>query len=363
MSFNPYNQGQYKTTPPTLTDGQISPVMLDTNGNQKVTIVGTPAVTATVSGTVSISNFPSTQAVTGTFWQATQPVSSTQLPAALDGSGFLKVHEQGTANVSIQNASIAVTGTFWQATQPVSLSSLPALVAGSAIVGKFGIDQTTPGTTNKVSIGTDGHVTVDNASIAVTGTFWQATQPVSGTVSLSAGTAVKVTDGTNFMPTGDSSARSIHTTVDNASIAVTGTFWQATQPVSLASLPSLASGNNNIGDVNIVPATSGGFSIYSGSIGATKTQVKASAGQLFGWHIFNSNATTVYVQIYDVANASITVGTTTPTMSIGLPAGSAANVMTDTGTQFSTAINFACTLTRTGSGAPASTVDVNFFYA
>ncbi len=43
-----------------------------------------------------------------------------------------------------------VSGTFWQSTQPVSLASLPALVAGSAIVGKVGIDQTTPGITNAV---------------------------------------------------------------------------------------------------------------------------------------------------------------------------------------------------------------------
>ena len=75
--------------------------------------------------------------VTGTFWQATQPVSlaslplpigavaSSQIPAALDGSGFLKVHEQGVANVSVQNATLAVTGTFWQATQPVSATILP----------------------------------------------------------------------------------------------------------------------------------------------------------------------------------------------------------------------------------------------
>jgi hypothetical protein len=32
------------------------------------------------------------------------------------------------------------------------------------------------------------HVTLDNASVAVTGTFWQATQPVSGTVTANAGT-------------------------------------------------------------------------------------------------------------------------------------------------------------------------------
>ncbi|HEX3108112.1 MAG TPA: hypothetical protein VHU41_03380 [Thermoanaerobaculia bacterium] len=34
---------------------------------------------------------------------------SAQLPAALDGSGFLKVHEQGTGNVNVQNSSIPVT--------------------------------------------------------------------------------------------------------------------------------------------------------------------------------------------------------------------------------------------------------------
>jgi hypothetical protein len=35
--------------------------------------------------------------------------------------------------------------------------------AGSALVGKVGIDQTTPGTTNKVSIGTDGTVAINSA--------------------------------------------------------------------------------------------------------------------------------------------------------------------------------------------------------
>ena len=45
-----------------------------------------------------------------------------------------------------------VSGTFWQTTQPTSLAALPALAAGSAIIGKVGIDQTTPGTTNGVQI-------------------------------------------------------------------------------------------------------------------------------------------------------------------------------------------------------------------
>ena len=59
------------------------------------------------------------------------------------------------------------------------------LSAGSAVAGKFGIDQTTPGTTNAVQI--------TNSSVAVTGTFFQATQPVSLAVNtpvLGAGSAV-----------------------------------------------------------------------------------------------------------------------------------------------------------------------------
>lgn len=79
-------------------------------------------------------------------------------------------------------ASIAVTGTFWQATQPVSAASLPlptgaaqetggnlaailtklnavVLGVGAAIIGKVGIDQSTPGTTNGVVVnnGSTGH--------------------------------------------------------------------------------------------------------------------------------------------------------------------------------------------------------------
>jgi hypothetical protein len=82
--------------------------------------------------------------VSGTFFQVTQPVS----------------------------------GTFWQTTQPVSLATnTPVIAAGSAIIGKVGIDQTTPGTTNLVSIGTNGTVAINAALPAGTnsiGTVQQA---------------------------------------------------------------------------------------------------------------------------------------------------------------------------------------------
>jgi hypothetical protein len=148
------------------------------------------------------------------------------------------------------------------------------------------------------------------ASVAVTGTFWQTTQPVSGT------------------------------------------FWQATQPVSLASTIT----------VTQTPATSGGLSFYSGSINAAATTVKASAGQLYGYDLYNSNASAVYVQVFNKLIGSVTLGTTVADMVIVLPAGGGRNVSYDSGIAMSTGISFACTTTRGGLTSPAATVDVNFFF-
>lgn len=132
-----------------------------------VSVSNLPA-TQPVSGSVSVSNFPATQPVSGTFFQATQPVSGT-------------VSVGNIPHVIVDTApTTAVTGTFFQATQPVSGS---------------------------VSVSNVPHVIVDTApTTAVTGTFFQATQPVSGTFF-------------------------------QATQPVSGTFFQATQPVSAASLP------------------------------------------------------------------------------------------------------------------------------
>lgn len=64
------------------------------------------------------------------------------------------------------------------------------LAAGTAIAGRVGIDQTTPGTTNKVTLGAD--------SVAVTGPLTDAQLratpvPVSGTVAISTALALETT--------------------------------------------------------------------------------------------------------------------------------------------------------------------------
>jgi hypothetical protein len=157
---------------------------------------------------VSIASMPTTP-VTGTFWQTTQPVSLTTLP---DGQVTLKsstavigkVQQDGDWTVGVtgtfwqttQPVSIAsmpttpVTGTFWQTTQPVSLTTLPdssvSIKAGSNLIGK--VDVNNWPATQPVSI-------ASMPTTPVTGTFWQTTQPVSGTVTIQDGGGSITVDG------------------------------------------------------------------------------------------------------------------------------------------------------------------------
>ena len=113
------------------------------------------------------------------------------------------VVDLGANNDVTVTGSVAVTGTFYQATQPVSAASLP-LPTGAATAAL----QTQPG----VDI---GDVTINNASgaaavniqdggnsITVDGTFWQATQPVSGTVTANAGTGTMAVSMATNTPLG-----------------------------------------------------------------------------------------------------------------------------------------------------------------
>lgn len=305
---------------------------------------------------VDIDNFPSTQAVTGTFFQATQPVSiSGTIPVSIASFPLTQVVTQASGanlHTDVDNfpSTQAVTGTFWQTTQPVSISSsvpitaaslpLPTgltvtstrlLVDGSGVTQPVSISGTVPVTitsfpssqvVTQVS-GSNLHADIDNfpSTQAVSGTFFQATQPVSiaspvpitaASLPLPAGAATSSAQGTSNtllsalisalgtpFQTGDSisntgfaingtlpafattptfnlgtlngAATSALQTTGNASLSniaaslagtitvdasghtvpVSGTFFQATQPVSIASLPGLASGANTIGNVNI----------------------------------------------------------------------------------------------------------------
>lgn len=116
----------------------------------------------------------------------------------------------GTMAVSLATApTTPVTGTFWPATQPVSgsvsVSNLPATQPVSGPLTDTQLRATPLPVSGSLTVsGGLTNVELRLTPVPISGTFWQATQPVS----------------IASMP----------------STPVTGTFWQATQPISAPNL-------------------------------------------------------------------------------------------------------------------------------
>jgi len=346
------------TTTPMFNIGSTNGLALDatqTNGTQKSIVrggvkgtstaaditstivdVNTQALDVSIKGTsiVSVNNFPSSQVVTGTFFQATQPISgtvvantglaqpltdtqirATALPIsgnvtanigttnglALDTtltSGNLKfilrtsakgttiagdttstsidvntqaldVNIKGIPSISVSNfpTTQVVSGTFFQTTQPVSLTS--TTISGSvAVTG--GLTDTQIRLTPLAISGT-----VNTGLLqGVTDTQLRTTPlPISGTVVSNATLSAETTKviGTVNVSSGQT-------------IGVTGSFFQTTQPVSLVSLPSLPTGTNSIGSISntTFAATQSGFWNLNNIIGSITLPTGAATSSLQG---------------------------------------------------------------------------------
>lgn len=94
----------------------------------------------------------------------------------------------------------------------------------------------------------------------------------------------------------------------------------------------------------------------------TATAVKSSSAGLLGTaYCYNPNASVAYLQVFDAATAaSVTVGTTVPKLSFGIPSALASGIGPGpVGIQFLNGIQVAVTTTATGSTAPSSAMDCN----
>lgn len=99
------------------------------------------------------------------------------------------------------------------------------------------------------------------------------------------------------------------------------------------------------------------------ALSTTVTSVKSSAGELGLMQCYNPNTSQVYIQVFNVASGSVTLGTTTPLLSIPIgPSATGGFAMPNPGMNFSTAISVAATTTATGSTAPSTATDCNAGY-
>lgn len=196
-SVTPMGAFADETAPDSVDEGDIGALRMTLDRLLKIQLAGLASGVAvpvtdnggslTVDGTVAVSN-------------ATFPVT--------DNGGSLTV-----------DGTVAVTGVSTEAKQDTMITALQLIddtvaTTAAAIPTKGLAISGTDGTNARV-LKTDasGELQVDvltMPTVAVTGTFWQATQPVSGT------------------------------------------FWQATQPVSGTVTANLAAGTNNIGDVDVL---------------------------------------------------------------------------------------------------------------
>lgn len=295
-----------------------------------------------------------------------------RLPSALGAGGGVKIDGSGTA--------LPVSGTFFQATQPVSAAALP-LPTGAATAAK------------QPALGTAGSASTD--VITVQGIASGTPQPISA-ASLPLPTGAATAAKQPALGTAGSASTDV--------ITVQGIASGTPQPVSAASLPlpsgaatsakqddlltavnaAIPAGTNIIGKVGIDQTTPGTTNAVQAVAGATggatphmviaansnnSTSLKGSAGTVYSLQLYNDSANIAYVKLYNKATAP-TCGTDTPVVSIGIPGntslgGNNVTLAGNLGVAFGTGIGY-CIVTgkanndNTSVAASVYTVNINY---
>ena len=113
-------------------------------------------------------------------------------------------------------------------------------------------------------------------------------------------------------------------------------------------------------------ALSGGARLFSKeNLDQVVVAVKASQGRIYSIQAVNTQGAVTFIQIFDAATGSVTLGTTTPDMQMTLAATSGyINVpLPPQGVQFDTAISIAASTAASGGSGSDDGVEVYIQYA
>ncbi len=289
------------------TDGALATLGTTTDaptasGTATTAIGALRAIRDKLLGSIAVTGtfWPATQPVSGTFWQGTQPVSSSDGALATIGTTTDAPTASG-ANTSVIGAlrairdkllgSVAVTGTFWPATQPVSGAFFQATQPVSS--GDGGL--TTIGTTTDAATASGANTTAIGAlrairdkllsSVAVTGTFWQATQPVSGAF-FQATQPASLADGSSVTLGSKADVAATAASTSGSAIA-----WL--RGIFVAMNAATPAGTNNIGTVG--PAPRAPVSGSTTTVAATSTQLWAVNASRTAWTIQAPQSADVWI--------------------------------------------------------------------
>lgn len=112
-----------------------------------------------------------------------------------------------------------------------------------------------------------------------------------------------------------------------------------------------------------MPDVYAGAKVYRNTAVTAKVEALAFGRNVYGAHVQNPNASDAWVQFYDALSANVTVGTTTPKLSLYVPASGAYDSLhTAFPVNFETAVTIATTTTVGGGTAPGAGLVVQFLY-
>jgi hypothetical protein len=299
-----------------------------------VQITGTFVATVTFEATIDGTNWTAINAVTNQTGALVTTATATGL-WQIDVAGYIGFRVRCSAFTS---GTVVVTCRAGVGDSVFSLDS--PLPAGTNVIGALSANQSvnvaqingvTPlmgsgatGTgSHRVTIATDGQgQLVDNAA------FTDGTTRVDV-----AGFILDETAGTALTENDVAAAR-----IDSKRALV---FVQ--EDATTRGQRSSVNANGGAG-VTLVTTTTGGPSLarVAAAASTNATSTKASAGQLYGYALYNNTAAAKFFKFYNKAS-SPTVGTDTPVFTVIIPASSGANIEWSTGIPFATGIAYAIT--------------------
>lgn len=290
---------------------------------------------STVSGSVTVTNFPATQPVSGS-------VSLTgTLPAYAATPGV--------------NPDSVVDGvvTTANATSATTVVSLP-------MAGYQGA------TFQITSIGSGNTVTFEGSN---DNSAWVSAIATNLSSLLSTPSQLATATGAYAVSAPFAYLRARVSTYGSGTVTISAVQKRATQ-ANIGTTLAIGSASATLGNVGVAySATNFGGSIFAFQSLAATTAValKASAGKVTAYQLQNSAATARSIKFFNVAQGSVTMGTTSALFEIDIPAGGSVQLAIEGGIYFSTAITYAVTSAKgltdnTSTGLAANDVSGFVFY-
>ena len=293
---------------------------------------------------------------------------------SLDGDAVRAWHLLNGAQATVLTAAGALIGGDATNGLDVDVTRLPALAAGTNNIGDVDV-LTVPAPLSTSGGGTEATALRVTLASDSTGVLSVDDNGASLTVDNAGTFAVQV----------DGAALTALQLIDNTILVDDAAFTPATSSVSMAGFQADETTTDSIdeGDAGAArmtldrkqittpqPHTTGGCSIFrSLDLDETEEDIKTSAGQIYGLWVTNLATSTRFLKFYNATAANVTVGTTTPVLTIGIPGNATddiAGLFSSTmGIAFDTAMSAAATtgIADNDTGAPgANDVLVNVFY-